>query len=49
MPSFYQLHVHDSVSLDGFVSTVPRPPSDISCPGVYSLDCEMVMTVAFVT
>ena len=38
-----QLHVHDSLSLDGFVSTASRRPSDKSCPGVYSLACEMVM------
>lgn len=44
--SFYpeQLHVHDSLSLDGFVSTAQRHPSDTSCPGVYSLDCEMVIS-----
>nr|XP_015816079.2 RNA exonuclease 1 homolog [Nothobranchius furzeri] len=41
----FKLHVHDSLSLDGFVSTVPRCPSDLSCPGVYSLDCEMCYTV----
>ncbi|KAF0034140.1 hypothetical protein F2P81_014206 [Scophthalmus maximus] len=41
----FKLHVHDSLSLDGFVSTVPRLPSDASCPGVYSLDCEMCYTV----
>ncbi|KAL6114778.1 uncharacterized protein ACO6RY_05461 [Pungitius sinensis] len=40
----FQVHVHDSVSLDGFVSTVPRLPSDTSCPGVYSLDCDMCYT-----
>ncbi|TNN60163.1 putative exonuclease GOR [Liparis tanakae] len=39
------VHVHDSISLDGFVSTVPRHPSDASCPGVYSLDCEMCYTI----
>lgn len=38
-----QLHVHDALSLDGFVSTISRGPSDRSCPGVYSLDCEMVV------
>lgn len=38
-----QVHVHDFVSLEGFVSTVPRLPSDTSCPGVYSLDCDMVI------
>ncbi|KAM8760993.1 uncharacterized protein AB9X84_008854 isoform 2-T2 [Acanthopagrus schlegelii] len=41
----FQLHVHDSLSLDGFVSTVPRPISDTGCPGVYSLDCEMCYTI----
>uniref|UniRef100_A0A4W6EF35 Zgc:152968 n=1 Tax=Lates calcarifer TaxID=8187 RepID=A0A4W6EF35_LATCA len=41
----FKLHVHDSLSLDGFVSTIPRHPSDTSCPGVYSLDCEMCYTV----
>ncbi|XP_071339683.1 RNA exonuclease 1 homolog isoform X2 [Trachinotus anak] len=41
----FKLHVHDSLSLEGFVSTVPRHPSDMSCPGVYSLDCEMCYTV----
>ncbi|XP_049907406.1 RNA exonuclease 1 homolog isoform X3 [Epinephelus moara] len=41
----FQLHVHDSLSLDGFVSTVSRHPSDTSCPGVYSLDCEMCYTI----
>ncbi|XP_055367774.1 RNA exonuclease 1 homolog isoform X2 [Betta splendens] len=38
----FKLHVHDSLSLDGFVSTIPRHPT---CPGVYSLDCEMCYTV----
>ncbi|XP_070820211.1 RNA exonuclease 1 homolog [Chaetodon trifascialis] len=41
----FKLHVHDSLSLDGFVSTVPRPVSNVSCPGVYSLDCEMCYTI----
>ncbi|XP_054895215.1 RNA exonuclease 1 homolog isoform X2 [Poeciliopsis prolifica] len=41
----FKLHVHDYLSLDGFVSTAPRCPSDSSCPGVYSLDCEMCYTV----
>eukprot|EP00066_Takifugu_rubripes_P025027 XP_011614293.1 PREDICTED: putative exonuclease GOR-like protein isoform X2 [Takifugu rubripes] len=41
----YKLHVHDSVSLDGFVSTVPRHPSNTSCPGLYALDCEMCYTI----
>uniref|UniRef100_A0A3Q3X6D2 Exonuclease domain-containing protein n=1 Tax=Mola mola TaxID=94237 RepID=A0A3Q3X6D2_MOLML len=40
----FKLHVHDSLSLDGFVSTVPKHP-DTSCPGVYSLDCEMCYTI----
>ncbi|XP_037632608.1 RNA exonuclease 1 homolog isoform X3 [Sebastes umbrosus] len=41
----FKLHVHDSLSLDGFVSTAPRHSSDTSCPGVYSLDCEMCYTI----
>ncbi|KAM9342436.1 uncharacterized protein KZ484_015160 [Pholidichthys leucotaenia] len=41
----FKLHVHDSLSMDGFVSTVPRRPLDTSCPGVYSLDCEMCYTI----
>ncbi|KAM7415774.1 hypothetical protein PAMA_018033 [Pampus argenteus] len=41
----FKLHVHDSLSLDGFVATVPRHPSDMSCPGVYSVDCEMCYTI----
>ncbi|XP_008416192.1 RNA exonuclease 1 homolog isoform X4 [Poecilia reticulata] len=41
----FKLHVHDYLSLDGFVSTEPRRPSGYSCPGVYSLDCEMCYTV----
>uniref|UniRef100_A0A3P8QN54 Exonuclease domain-containing protein n=1 Tax=Astatotilapia calliptera TaxID=8154 RepID=A0A3P8QN54_ASTCA len=41
----FKLHVHDALSLDGFVSTISRGPSDRSCPGVYSLDCEMCYTV----
>ncbi|XP_068422495.1 RNA exonuclease 1 homolog isoform X2 [Clinocottus analis] len=41
----FQVHVHDFISLDGFVSTGPRHPSDTSCPGVYSLDCETCYTI----
>lgn len=40
----FKLHVSNSLSMDGFVSTVPACPSDTSCPGVYSLDCEMCYT-----
>ncbi|XP_071753731.2 uncharacterized protein LOC139910365 [Centroberyx gerrardi] len=40
----FKLHVYDAVSLDGFLSTLPRPASDVSCPGVYSVDCEMCYT-----
>uniref|UniRef100_A0AAZ3QZE2 Exonuclease domain-containing protein n=1 Tax=Oncorhynchus tshawytscha TaxID=74940 RepID=A0AAZ3QZE2_ONCTS len=40
----FKLHVHDAVSLDGFVSTLPRPASDKGCPGVFSVDCEMCYT-----
>uniref|UniRef100_A0A673C5E5 Zgc:152968 n=1 Tax=Sphaeramia orbicularis TaxID=375764 RepID=A0A673C5E5_9TELE len=41
----FKLHVSDSFSLDGFVFTGPRDPSDTSCPGVYSLNCEMCYTI----
>ncbi|KAM9858576.1 RNA exonuclease 1 homolog [Aulostomus maculatus] len=41
----FKLHVHDSISLEGFVATAPRPPTDMSCAGVYSLDCEMCYTI----
>ncbi|XP_053277616.1 uncharacterized protein zgc:152968 isoform X3 [Pleuronectes platessa] len=41
----FKLHVHDAISMDGFVSTKPRHPMDTSCPGVYSLNCEMCYTV----
>ncbi|XP_028433492.1 RNA exonuclease 1 homolog isoform X4 [Perca flavescens] len=41
----FKLHVHDSLSLDGFVSTAPRHASDKNCPGVYSLNCEMCYTI----
>ncbi|XP_054628304.1 RNA exonuclease 1 homolog isoform X2 [Dunckerocampus dactyliophorus] len=41
----FKLHVHDSFSLDGFVGTAPRSPTDTSCPGIYSLDCEMCYTI----
>lgn len=44
----YQLHVHDSLSLDGFVPTISRNPSDPVCPGVFSLDCEMVKPVSLI-
>ncbi|XP_060927734.1 RNA exonuclease 1 homolog [Limanda limanda] len=41
----FKLHVHDAISMDGFVSTKPRHPMHMSCPGVYSLNCEMCYTV----
>ncbi|CAJ1069304.1 RNA exonuclease 1 homolog isoform X2 [Xyrichtys novacula] len=41
----FKLHVHDSFSLDGFVSTSEGRSSQRSCPGVYSLDCEMCYTI----
>ncbi|KAM6964834.1 uncharacterized protein FYW47_007160 [Aplochiton taeniatus] len=40
----FKLHVHDAVSLDGFVSTLPRTFLEKDCPGVYSVDCEMCYT-----
>lgn len=46
--SHEKLHVHDFLSLDGFVQTVPRQPPDVKCPGVFSLDCEMV-TLTFIS
>ncbi|XP_053726994.1 exonuclease GOR-like isoform X1 [Synchiropus splendidus] len=41
----FKLHVHDSLSMEGFVTTVPRNPSDTSCPGVYAVNCEMCYTI----
>ncbi|XP_029960143.1 RNA exonuclease 1 homolog [Salarias fasciatus] len=41
----FKLHVHDFLSLEGFVSTAPSSPSDTSCPGVFSLDCARCYTV----
>uniref|UniRef100_A0A3P9A3J4 Exonuclease domain-containing protein n=1 Tax=Esox lucius TaxID=8010 RepID=A0A3P9A3J4_ESOLU len=40
----FQLHVHDAVSLDNFVTTLPKPVTDTACPGVFSVDCEMCYT-----
>ncbi|XP_030644116.1 RNA exonuclease 1 homolog [Chanos chanos] len=40
----FKLHVHDSVSLQGFVSTLPPPSPGATCPGVYALDCETCFT-----
>lgn len=40
----FKLHVHDALSLEGFVQTLSRQPPAGSCPGVYSLDCEMCYT-----
>ncbi|KAJ0019885.1 hypothetical protein NQD34_007454 [Periophthalmus magnuspinnatus] len=41
----FKLHVCNSLSMDGFVSTAPRDPADKSCPGVFSLNCEMCYTI----
>uniref|UniRef100_A0A3Q3LH54 RNA exonuclease 1 homolog n=1 Tax=Mastacembelus armatus TaxID=205130 RepID=A0A3Q3LH54_9TELE len=41
----FKLHVDNSLSLDGFVSTGPRSFSDTGCPGIYSLDCETCYTI----
>ncbi|XP_077416328.1 uncharacterized protein LOC144048344 isoform X3 [Vanacampus margaritifer] len=41
----FKLHVHDTIAMDGFVTTNPRRPADSSCPGVYALDCEMCYTI----
>ncbi|XP_035291838.1 RNA exonuclease 1 homolog [Anguilla anguilla] len=40
----FKLHVHDAVSLDGFVKSVPKPPPENGCPGLFALDCEMCYT-----
>ncbi|KAJ0067995.1 hypothetical protein NL108_014255, partial [Boleophthalmus pectinirostris] len=42
---FKVLHVCNSLSMDGFVSTARRDPADKSCPGVFSLNCEMCYTI----
>ncbi|XP_061751319.1 RNA exonuclease 1 homolog isoform X3 [Nerophis ophidion] len=41
----FKLHVHDSFSLEGFKRTLPKSPTDVSCPGIYALDCEMCYTI----
>ncbi|XP_077456107.1 uncharacterized protein LOC144073971 [Stigmatopora argus] len=41
----FKLHVHDSLEMDGFVSSSPRHPQDSGCPGVYALDCETCYTI----
>ncbi|XP_055017516.1 RNA exonuclease 1 homolog isoform X2 [Boleophthalmus pectinirostris] len=41
----FKLHVCNSLSMDGFVSTARRDPADKSCPGVFSLNCEMCYTI----
>ncbi|KAG9337952.1 hypothetical protein JZ751_027447 [Albula glossodonta] len=40
----FKLHVHDAVSLYGFVSSPQRSLHDSGCPGVFALDCEMCYT-----
>ncbi|KAL2077612.1 hypothetical protein ACEWY4_027116 [Coilia grayii] len=40
----YKLHVHDTCSLSGFVSTLPARSTEQCCPGVYAIDCEMCYT-----
>lgn len=37
-----QLHVHDAVSLQGFVSSLPQSPVGKTCPGVFAVDTETV-------
>ncbi|XP_023659529.2 RNA exonuclease 1 homolog isoform X2 [Paramormyrops kingsleyae] len=39
-----QLHVHDAVSMDGFVSSSPRTPTEIGSPGVFALNCDVCYT-----
>lgn len=40
----FKLHVHDAVSLEGFVRTLPKPASENACSGVYAVDTEMCYT-----
>ncbi|KAJ8285229.1 hypothetical protein GJAV_G00024440 [Gymnothorax javanicus] len=40
----YKLHVHDAVSLDGFVMSLPKPHPETGCPGVFALDCDTCYT-----
>ncbi|XP_048850083.1 RNA exonuclease 1 homolog isoform X3 [Brienomyrus brachyistius] len=40
----FKLHVHDVVSMDGFVSSSPRPPTEIGSPGVFALNCDVCYT-----
>uniref|UniRef100_A0AAV2MQR4 Exonuclease domain-containing protein n=1 Tax=Knipowitschia caucasica TaxID=637954 RepID=A0AAV2MQR4_KNICA len=40
----FKLHVCNSISMDGFVSTAPKE-TDKTCPGVFSLNCEMCYTI----
>ncbi|XP_063045946.1 RNA exonuclease 1 homolog [Engraulis encrasicolus] len=40
----FKLHVHDTCSLSGFVSTRPTPSDVPCCPGMYAIDCEMCYT-----
>ncbi|XP_061117326.1 RNA exonuclease 1 homolog isoform X2 [Conger conger] len=40
----FKLHVHDAMSLDGFVKSLPKPLPENDCPGVFALDCEMCYT-----
>uniref|UniRef100_A0A8C5NDU9 RNA exonuclease 1 homolog n=1 Tax=Gouania willdenowi TaxID=441366 RepID=A0A8C5NDU9_GOUWI len=39
-----ELHVHDFISLEGFV-TSPSGVFDTNCAGIFSLDCEMCYTI----
>ncbi|KAK3554507.1 hypothetical protein QTP70_024415 [Hemibagrus guttatus] len=38
----FKLHVHDAVSLQGFVSSLPQTHQD--CPGIYAIDTDMCYT-----
>ncbi|XP_062852456.1 RNA exonuclease 1 homolog [Trichomycterus rosablanca] len=38
----FKLHVHDAVSLQGFISSLPQ--THPGCPGIYAIDTEMCYT-----
>lgn len=40
----FNLHVHDAVSLQGFVSSLPQSPVGKTCPGVFAVDTETCYT-----
>ncbi|XP_051558841.1 RNA exonuclease 1 homolog [Myxocyprinus asiaticus] len=40
----FNLHVHDAVSLQGFMSTLSQSPVGKTCPGVFAVDTQMCYT-----